>query len=381
MRDAAGSAMGHGAATVHGPRRTTLADVADEAGVSRATASRALAEDPRISAATRQGVRDAARRLAYVPNVAARNLRARRTRTLGLLLQDLDDPVHAQVAAGFEVEAAAAGYTVLLVAGFATLTSERRALRVFAERSTDGIALVSSILEPHEARGRSIGCPLVSVQPDHRGASRSADHQLPGVICTDDEAGMRLAIRHLLAGGRCRIAYLGSGVRASDAIRRGAAARELREQGGHALRSIRVPEAAWRRPELVGQALGQDLPDAVVCYDDKLALALLDGLRRRGVRVPDDVAVTGFDDIPFAALSNPRLTTVATPTAELGRMAAAMLLEALAGGGPAGTRVLPVELVVRESSGGPGGRPDDGSSGGPGGGPHEGSRRSEGGRA
>lgn len=331
-------------------RRVTLADVAVRAGVSRATASRALADDPRISTATRVAVRDAASDLEYVPNVAARGLRARHTRTLGLLLPDLGDPVHAQVAAGFELEAAVAGYTVIFVAGMNSIASERRALTVFAERSTDGVALVSSILDPGEARVRTLGRPLVLVQPDHRSLARGAGELPPGVVCTDDVAGIRQAALHLLSGGRRDIAYLGSGHKASNALRRETAERAIRGESRKTPRTFSVGEEDWRRPHVVAEALGPVLPDAVVCYDDKLALALLDGLRRRGVGVPDDVAVTGFDDIPFAALANPRLTTVATPTVEMGSLAARTLVDAIAGGGLPPARVLPVELVIRESS-------------------------------
>ena len=91
---------------------------------------------------------------------------------------------------------------------------------------------------------------------------------------------------------------------------------------GRSVRAFDVSDQAWRHPDQVAAELGPVLPEAVICYDDKLALALLDGLRGRGVRVPTDVAVVGFDDMPFAALSNPRLTTVATPAVPMGRLAA-----------------------------------------------------------
>ena len=103
-------------------------------------------------------------------------------------------------------------------------------------------------------------------------------------------------------------------------------------------------------PDVVSAALGPRPPEAVVCYDDKLALALLDGLRRRGLSVPRDVAVTGFDDIPFARLANPRLTTVATPVVEMGRLAARSLVGAIDSGELPPPVVMPVELVIRESS-------------------------------
>ena len=145
------------------PRRITLADVAARADVSLATASRALAGDARISAPTRSAVRRAARLLGYVPNVAARGLRARQTRALGLLLADLGDPVHGQVASGFEQEAAACGYSVIIVSAHDVPDEERRAMTVFMERATDGICLASSVLDPDEARSRAGAVPIVVV--------------------------------------------------------------------------------------------------------------------------------------------------------------------------------------------------------------------------
>ena len=182
-------------------RRTTLADVAARAGVSRATASRALADDSRISETTRAAVRDAADALAYVPNQTARNLRARRTRSLGLLLSDLADPDHGQVGAGFELAAAAAGYTVLVVAARKQAADEHRALKVLHERGTDGICIASSSLDPAAAREAVKPTPLVIVQPDHA-ALVSELHNLPaGTLRTYDVSCVGQAVRHLLIGG------------------------------------------------------------------------------------------------------------------------------------------------------------------------------------
>jgi DNA-binding LacI/PurR family transcriptional regulator len=117
---------------------------------------------------------------------------------------------------------------------------------------------------------------------------------------------------------------------------------------------MRSLDAAAAGRDGVGQLAAEiaaDLPDAVVCYDDKLALALMDALRDIGLRVPEDVGVVGFDGIPFAAIANPRLTTVAVPTAELGRQAARLLIDAVHTGVLPDGVLLPVEIVVRESTG------------------------------
>lgn len=331
-------------------RRARLADVAAWAGVSLTTASRALSGVGRTSARTRARVEQAATELGYVPNALARSLRARHTRAFGLLLADLGDPVHAQLAAGFEMAAAEVGYGVIIVAASNLIEEERRALTVFMERTMDGVCLASAVLDPQEARARAGSIPVVVVQPDHTCRLRDPDALPPGTIQTDDAAGVGQAVRHLVDMGRRELCYLGAGVRPTNRLRQATAERLGGEMTGRPLRTIDLPDDAWTDPVRVAAALGSGPPEAVICYDDKLALALLDGLRRRGVSVPDEVAVVGFDDIPFARLANPRLTTVCTSVAEMGRIAARALVEATATGSLPASRVLPVELVIRESS-------------------------------
>lgn len=251
------------------------------------------------------------------------------------------------------MEAAGAGFSVIIVAAGNVADDERRAMTVFIERATDGICLTSSMLDPAEATARAGGVPVAIVQPDHQ--CRSAPpQQLPrGTFLTDDASGVEQTVRHLLAAGHRDIAYLASDGRATDRLRRSTVERVLRERADLSARTIGLPADAWTTPDVVAAALGPRPPEAVVCYDDKLALALLDGLRTRGLAVPGDVAVTGFDDILFARLANPRLTTVATPVVEMGRMAARSLVEAVDTGQLPPPRVMPVELVIRESSAAP----------------------------
>ena len=153
-------------------RRVVLADVARDAGTSESTASRALKDDPRIGEATRAAVRASAASLGYVPNAAARSLRARRTHILGLLLDDLADPVHGQLAAGFEEAAAGQGYAVFMMTGLHDPAREQRALRAFIEHRADGIVLASCVSEPDRrssprcrGRGSSSCSPTTRVSP------------------------------------------------------------------------------------------------------------------------------------------------------------------------------------------------------------------------
>ena len=331
-------------------RRATLADVAALAGVSQATVSRSLADDPRITKETRKSVWAAAEQLRYVPNAAARSLRVSKTRTLGLLLADLSDPVHGQVASGFESAAGKHGYTVIFVAGYNDPTQERRALEVFREQGTEGVALLSSVLDPDEALESTRQNRLVFVQPEHESIARGG-LDMPGVIQVDDAGGIETAVLHLLERGRRDIMYLGAGAAASNTVRRDTTRRVAEAAGQVRFRVLQVGNDGWRTPAAVGSLVAARPPDAVVCYDDKLALALMDGLRASGLVVPDDVAVVGFDGIPFAALARPRLTTVAAPTSHLGELAARGLVDAIRTGSLPSHQILPVELIVRESTG------------------------------
>jgi LacI family transcriptional regulator len=331
-------------------RRVVLADVAREAGVSEATASRALQDDPRIGEATRATVRAAAARLGYVPNAAARSLRAQRTHILGLLLDDLADPTHGEVAAGFEAVAAEAGFAVFIMTGFHDATREQRALRTFVEHRADGICVASCVSDPASISGHLPAERVVLVQPDYPRLADGASLPARGALRSDDADGVRQVVDHLVERGYRRIAYVGAGATASDLLRRAAASEEVSRNGLDPLEIHDVGRTGWCDPAAAARELAADPPEAVLCYDDKLALALIDSLRTAGLEVPVDIAVAGFDGIPLGHRAHPRLTTVAVPSAEIGERAARMLVAAAHGGPMPASETLPVSLVVGEST-------------------------------
>jgi LacI family transcriptional regulator, galactose operon repressor len=334
----------------HPDRRVVLADVARMAGTSEATASRALKDDPRIGEATRAAVHAAAARLRYVPNAAARSLRARRTHILGLLLDDLADPVHGKVAAGFEEAAADQGYAVFIMTGLNDPEREQRALTAFVEHRADGIVLASCVLDPPTVHARVPADRVVFVQPDYPSLADGSEPPSRGVIRTDDAAGVAASVHHIVERGYREIAFVGPLGAASDALRRSAASDALGKHGLGPMRFMDSGTDGWRDASAVARALAADPPEAVMCYDDKLALALLDALRSTTLAVPGDMALVGFDGIPAAHQSWPRLTTVDVPSVDVGRRAVDMLVACGRDGRMPASEMLPVRLVVGDST-------------------------------
>jgi DNA-binding LacI/PurR family transcriptional regulator len=332
-------------------RRATLRDVAADAGVSASTVSRALNGDPRIRQPTRARVEYVAARLGYVPNQAARSLVLRATHTLGLLVPEVTDPIHGQVVAGFEGEASAHGYSVIMANGYDDPAREAGALQLFARHQAEGIAVLGCVLDQRRVLAAVRPSRVVFVDGENPALAGSATDLPLGCIRADDRSGAQALVQHLLDVGCRTFAYVAGPPVASTLIREQGIVRALGAAGLE--RCLRRYAGATIDQESMAALVAQvaaDRPDALLCYDDKLALAVMDALRSHGLQVPDDVVVTGFDDIPFAALANPRLTTVAQPAAEMGRLAVNMLLAAMR------TTIMPpsvclaVQLMVRESS-------------------------------
>lgn len=332
-------------------RRATLADIAHAVGVSEATVSRALRDDPQIGDRTRATVRRAAAELEYVPNHAARSLARSATLTLGLMVPDVVDPMHGLVVRGFEQVAEASGYAVLIISGFRDEAQEARGLGVFRSHQVDAVALCGTTMAISAATGTLGRVPVMFIGPEDR---KAGDTQDPGsravVLMPDDEEGMARLVAHLLATGRSRLSYLnGPAIRSNEARRRATAA-ALEAAGLEPRLREYAAIRSWRECHRIVELIARERPDAIVCYDDESALHLLAALRAGGLRVPQDVAVTGFDDIPFAEIANPTLTTVAQPMEEMGARAARSLLETIRSGEAPPSQRIPLALRVRESS-------------------------------
>lgn len=335
------------------PRRITLVDVAKRAAVSVATVSRALSGDPQISSATQMRVRQIADELQYVPNVTARSLVLQSSATFGLMTPDVTDPIHGQVVTGFQQRAAEQGYSVILSNGFWDADTEQRALREFAAHRVAAVAVMGTVMPQSEVKRMLSPSPVLFIGSEHVPAN-GRDLDLPrGCVRPDDRDGMRQVVAHLIDRGYRKVAYVSGSSGANPMIRRDALVSALIEHGRAEPVVHRADDVDSASMQPLVAAIRSGRPDVVVCYDDKTALLLMDELRAVGVKIPDDVAIVGFDDIPFARISNPRLTTVSQRSDDLGRLTVDFLMVALDRGRLPQSQLMPVTLVVRETTPGP----------------------------
>jgi len=344
-----------------GSRRLTLADVAAAAGVSQATASRALAGSPRVNARTRERVWSIADRLGFEPNRAARSLRRGRTSAVGLVVPDVAVAFYAAALKAAQEVLEAAGYHVLVVNTARAARRERAALRTLRSHQVDGLIVATS------GGYEDMGVPAVFLDslPPELGE---------GAVALANEDGIARLVRHLVElHGHERVAYVGppdqagpgeeplvhsTGRERLEGFRRAIGAAGLALPPEH----VRLSDPACS--ERVARALARELlagparPSAIVAGADTLALGVLEGARDREVRVPDELAVVSFDEPPYADLLDPPVTSLDRHDSELGRLAAQRLLAAFEGvplppDAPPVTRV-PLALKVRRSCGCPG---------------------------
>ncbi|KAA2212014.1 LacI family DNA-binding transcriptional regulator [Teichococcus oryzae] len=332
------------------PRRATLSDVAAQAGVSRATVSLVLRDSPLVAEPTRARVRAAAERVGYLYNRGAATMRGTRTKTVGLVVTEIDNPFFAEMAAGVEAALDQAGYIAFLAATRDAPDRQDRALRRLREHRVDGIilcpALGTQVAEIATLAAHGVPC----VQAMRRVPGSGGDFTAPA-----NRAGMQALALHLIAAGRRRFAFAGAGVMHSGVRERLAGLRD-------ALRRHRLPPPTLLRTpgtRAGGAATARLLaalperPDALVCSNDVMAFGAIAALEQAGWRVGSEVAVTGVGDVPEAATYRPALTTLRTGPRQIGEAAVRLLLRRIADpGAPAERLVMPAELVVRASCGG-----------------------------
>ena len=334
----------------------SIKDIARTAGVSHSTVSRALRDSPLVSAETKARIQRLARDMGYSPDAQARSLVIGRTNTVGVVVTTITDPFIAEVVQAIESTAHDHGYTVILASSNSEPEREIAAVEMLQTKRVDGVIVASSrvgaLYQEHLDR---LGVPIVLLNSH---SQQSGPYTFS--INVDNRHGGYLATVHLASLGHRRIGYVTGPADHSDDLDRLAGYRMALGQVGISFEQALVVPGTGRTDG--GEcALAQLMaleppPTAVFCYNDMTAIGLLQAVRQAGLRIPEDLAVVGFDDIPFATYVRPALTTIAQPKLQMGQQAMEMVLGLLADGNQAGGKVANVVvqgwLVVRESSGG-----------------------------
>jgi LacI family transcriptional regulator len=338
--------------TSGGPLTTSIRDVAGRAGVSVGTVSNVLNRPDTVSAGTRQRVLDAISALGFVRNESARQLRAGHSRTIGLVVLDIANPFFTDVARGVEETANAAGLAVILCNTDDLPAKEAAHLDVLAEQRVQGVLITPTAqLSPALDALRSRGVPVVLLD-------RRATAPDQCAVAVDDVLGGRLAADHLLERGHRRIAFVGGPAELPQVHERHEGVRlAVREACGSddaltVLSQEKLTVAGGREAgeQIIGMHAARR-PTAAICANDLVALGMLQEMVRHGVRVPDDFAIVGYDDIDFAAAAAVPLSSVRKPRQDLGRRAAELLLDEARNEDHRHEQLLfEPQLVVRESS-------------------------------
>jgi DNA-binding LacI/PurR family transcriptional regulator len=332
-----------------GHRQPSIKDIARLARVSHPTVSRALQNSPLVNAKTAAKIRKIADEAGYRPSAVARGLVTRRTRTIGLVVTSVNDPFAAEVTLGIEQAANEHGYSVYLANSNAEPERERRMVQTFAEQRVDGIIVTSS----------RVGALYLPMLAEMMVPIVLLNDQYPGEfvhsVLIENVQGARAAVEHLIEFGHRRIAYVGDRSGYHSDTERLTGYKEALAAAGIAF----APELAVTgdgRPEAAIDAVNALLaldhpPTAICCYNDMTALGAMHAIHARGLSIPADVSVTGFDDLFFAPYLQPSLTTVRQPMRRMGEIAMQNLLKLMSAEESVALTRVESKLIVRESTG------------------------------
>lgn len=320
-------------------RIVTIKDVAREVGVSTAAVSYSLNGGGTIGSEVRARVREVADRLGYRPNRSAQAVRTGRSMTLGLLLPDLNNPYYPALARSFEHAARLAGYTTVLIDTSGSVEEELEGIRQLENHGVAG-AIWCQTSSKLAASAGEYAMPIVVI-----GAPGAAFDN----VMADDKAGGKLAARHLLAYGHKEIGVLAGGsVPEGKDDRRNSFLAEIKKRA-HVRWELRTPYSIDLDRKVVETLARRDVT-AVMCGNDLIAIGVLRAAKQLGIRVPENLSVVGFDDIPWAAIVTPALTTINQPVSEMAAVALKLLLDRLGKPGrPVRHLKIGVRLVERDS--------------------------------
>jgi LacI family transcriptional regulator len=324
----------------------TIGRVARAAGVSASTVSRVLNGTAVVSDLKKQAIDEAIATLGFVPNPIARGLAGGRTFSIGVVTQALDSPFYGAAMRGIEDALQPAGYNALFVSGHWNAAAEARCIEVLQSRRVDGLVVLTGRLTDQALKAYAKSQPLVVT-----GRTLKA----PGLFTLnfDNFEGGRLATQHLIQLGHRRIAFITGDTGHPDATERLRGYRAALEAAGIAYDQALVVPGEYH--ELSGLLAVDRLLatnqrfTAIFAANDQMAVGAALGLQRRSLRVPEDISIVGFDDLPTSQYAIPPLTSVQQPAYELGRLAALAMLQLLADAKPS-VEVPAPRLVARESS-------------------------------
>lgn len=327
----------------------TIRDVAREAETSVSTVSRVLTGQGPVADETRRRVMEAIAALGYQPNALARGLVQKRTGTIGVVLPDVANPFCAEVLRGMGDVAAAHRFHLLLVNADLSVAKEADGIAVLREKQVDGLIYTSGMVTPdHREMFHRLRRPVVLA------ATYDPEHEYPGVL-VDSRRGAQLAMEHVLDLGHRRIAVINGPVADSVAggprwqgYQEAAMARGV-QLAAHLVTEgdYRLESGYWAMDRILN---GKELPSAVVAASDQMAIGALNAILDRGLRVPEDVSVVGFDNIWLARAVRPALTTVAQPMYDIGARAVATLAQIISEHGNPTTQWIQPHLVIRSST-------------------------------
>jgi LacI family transcriptional regulator len=344
LHDGAMDSAAEGQEAAHWAKPATLKDIAAELGVAVSTVSRALSNPERVSPAMRDRVLSLAQRLNYVPSAQARALSSGRTGTVALVVPDITNPFFFGIIRGTQRMLRLSGYSHVLVDTEESSDLEHAALTQL-QNSTDGVILSASRLGDSELIGWSRTMPLVAV-----------NRQTPGVanVWIDTPSGVAQAVEHLASLNHRRIAYVsGPSHSTSNALRLKAMEATARRLGMEVVVLGPFPPARSFGAVAADAAINARVT-ACIAFNDLIAIGILQRMKQRGLRVPQDLSVVGCDDIFGAEFCDPALTTITAPIERAGAAATSMLLAAIRGrsSGPQPVEsTLSTHLTVRESTG------------------------------
>ena len=306
----------------------TIKDIAKRANVSHSTVSRALHSSPLISDETIERIHQIAVDMGYFPSAAARSLKTNRSRALGVIVSNIDDPFFSEILQGIEEVAQERSYSLLMAASQRDLEREQAIVRDMRERHVDGLIICSASFSAGQQRKLlEFGIPIVVV-------NNHAAEEYRYSIYHDDVDGSRQVTRHLIELGHKKIAYLGNSLSGRVTLDRLTGFCQEMEIAGLDVPEEYIYEVPGGNPEDGLTALSHffelpDRPTALICFNDMLAIGVLKGLQQAGLRVPGDFSVVGFDNIVFSAYTNPPLTTLDQPKRYIGAEAARLILNLL----------------------------------------------------